>query len=94
MSTHLDVSHVARLARLALSQEEIATFGNQLGRVLEHIEHLKKVDVSAIEPMAHTHSVFNVTREDVPGGSFPPDVVLALAPRQANQLVLVPKVVE
>lgn len=94
MSTDLNVRHVARLARLALSEEEISTFQSQLGRVLEHIEHLKKLDVTDVEPTAHTYPVFNVVREDKPGISLPREAVLANAPRSANNLVIVPKVVE
>ena len=93
-SPDLNVRNVARLARLALSEEEISTFQGQLGRVLEHIEHLKKLDVTGVEPTAHTYPVFNVTREDTPGTSLPREAVLANAPRAANNLVIVPKVVE
>jgi len=93
-SPDLNVRNVARLARLALSEDEISTFQGQLGRVLEHIEHLKKLDVSGVEPTAHTYPVFNVTREDTPGTSLPREAVLANAPRAANNLVIVPKVVE
>jgi len=94
MSTDLNVRHVARLARLALSEEEVSTFQGQLGRVLEHIEHLKRLDVADVEPTAHTYPVFNVVREDTPGASLPREAVLGLAPRAANNLVIVPKVVE
>ncbi len=94
MSTDLNVRHVARLARLALSEEEVSTFQGQLGRVLEHIEHLKKLDVTNVEPTAHTYPVFNVVREDTPGASLPREAVLGLAPRAATNLVIVPKVVE
>jgi aspartyl-tRNA(Asn)/glutamyl-tRNA(Gln) amidotransferase subunit C len=90
----LDVRHVARLARIALAEEEVRTFQGQLGRVLEHIEHLKKLDVSAVEPTAHTYPIFNVTREDVPGTSLARKAALGVAPRAANNLVIVPKVVE
>jgi aspartyl-tRNA(Asn)/glutamyl-tRNA(Gln) amidotransferase subunit C len=95
MSSHdINVRHVARLARLALTEDEIKTFEGQLGRVLEHIDLLKKLDVTDVEPTAHTHPVYNVTREDVPGPSLPRETVLANAPRTANNLIIVPKVVE
>jgi aspartyl-tRNA(Asn)/glutamyl-tRNA(Gln) amidotransferase subunit C len=93
-SPDLNVSHVARLARIALAEEEVTTFQDQLGRVLEHIEHLKKLDVSDVEPTAHTYPIFNVTRQDTPGASIPREAALGLAPRTANNLVIVPKVVE
>jgi aspartyl-tRNA(Asn)/glutamyl-tRNA(Gln) amidotransferase subunit C len=90
----LNVRQVARLARIALAEEEVATFQNQLGRVLDHIEHLKKLDVSGVEPTAHTYPTFNVTRQDTPGESMPREAALGLSPRAANNLVIVPKVVE
>ena len=93
-SPDLDVRYVAKLARIALSEEEVTTFQSQLHRVLEHIEHLKKLDVSAIEPTAHTYPIFNITRQDTPRGSLPREVALNLAPRAANSLIIVPKVVE
>jgi len=93
-SPDLNIRHVARLARLSLTDEEVTTFEGQLGRVLEHIEHLKKLDVTDVEPTAHTYPVFNVTREDTPGTSLPREAVLGIAPRAANNLVIVPKVVE
>ena len=93
-SPDLDVRHVARLARIALAEEEVKTFQDQLGRVLEHIEHLKELDVSGVEPTAHTYPIFNVTRQDSPGASMLREAALDLAPRAANNLVIVPKVVE
>ena len=93
-SPELNVRHVARLARIALAEEEVTIFQDQLGRVLDHIEHLKKLDVSAVEPTAHTYPIFNVTREDTPGVSMPREAALSLAPRTASNLVIVPKVVE
>lgn len=93
-SSDLDVRHVARLARIALSEEEVTTFEGQLGRVLEHIEHLKKLDVTSVEPTAHTYPVFNVTRDDLPAPSLAREAALGLAPRAANHLFIVPKVVE
>lgn len=93
-SRDFDVRHIARLARIALAEKEVDTFQGQLDRVLEHIAHLKKVDVSTVEPTAHTYPIFNIMREDLPQTSLPRDAVLSLAPRAANGLVVVPKVVE
>ena len=90
----LDVRYVAQLARLDLSEAEIATFQTQLGHVLEHVEALRKVDVSAVEPTAHASAVFNVFRPDEVRPSLSPDAALANAPRQANDLFVVTKVVE
>jgi len=95
MSTpDLNVRKVATLARLALSEEEVETFQGQLGRILEHIEHLKKLDVSEVEPTAHTYPVFNVVREDEPRHGLSKEAAIGLAPRAANGLFVVPKVIE
>ena len=93
-SPDLNVRHIDRLARIALTEEEVNTFQEQLGRVLEHIEHQSKLDVSGVEPTAHTYPIFNVTRQDSPRASMPRETALSLAPRTANALVIVPKVVE
>ena len=61
----LNIDRVAKLARLALTPEEKATFAQQLGTVLHHIEELKKVDVSGVEPTAHGFPVVNVWADDV-----------------------------
>ncbi len=90
----LDVQAVARLARLSLTPEETRTFGEQLGRVLEHIELLGKVDISGVEPTAHANPVFNVLRADEPLAGLEREAVLDLAPRSANHLVILPKVIE
>lgn len=90
----LDVRYVARLARLELSEEEIAKYQTQLSDVLTFVEALKQVDVSTVEPTAHASAVFNVFREDAVQPSFTSKEALANAPRQANDLFVVTKVVE
>ncbi len=90
----LDVRYVAKLARLALSEEEIDTFQQQLGQVLEHVRQLEQVDVTGIEPMAHAQALENVFREDVERPSLPVEKVLANAPKQSGDLIVVTKVVE
>ena len=90
----LDVRYIARLARLELSDEEVARYQAQLSDVLTFVEALRKVDVSEVEPTAHASPVFNVFRPDVPQESFTPGEALANAPRQANNLFVVTKVVE
>lgn len=90
----LDVAYTAQLARLNLSPEEIAKFQSQLSQVLEHVEKLKSVDVSGVEPMAHTSPVFNVMREDASCPWLTAPESLANAPRQASDLFIVTKVIE
>jgi aspartyl-tRNA(Asn)/glutamyl-tRNA(Gln) amidotransferase subunit C len=94
MSDQFDVRYIAQLARLDLSDAEIAKFQSQLGQVLSHVEKLNKVDVSGVEPTAHANQVVNVFRPDEPRPWFTPEVALANAPRSANGLFIVPKVIE
>ncbi|RFC50993.1 MAG: aspartyl-tRNA(Asn)/glutamyl-tRNA(Gln) amidotransferase subunit C [Verrucomicrobia bacterium] len=90
----LDLEHVAKLARLALTPAEKEQFSQQLGDVLQHIEQLAKVDVTGIEPTAHAFPVVNVWAEDVARPGLPVEVALRNAPAQRDHLIVVPKVVE
>jgi aspartyl-tRNA(Asn)/glutamyl-tRNA(Gln) amidotransferase subunit C len=90
----LDVAYVARLARLQLTAEETELFRKQLGEVLKYADQLKEVDVSQVEVAAHALPMFNVFREDEPRDCFTPEEALSNAPRQKNNLFIVPKVVE
>ncbi len=93
-SLNLDVRYVARLARLELSDAEVAEYQAQLSDVLKFVEALRQVDVSDVEPTAHASAVFNVFREDTAQPSFTSKEALANAPRQANDLFVVTKVIE
>ncbi|MCC5805133.1 MAG: Asp-tRNA(Asn)/Glu-tRNA(Gln) amidotransferase subunit GatC [Opitutales bacterium] len=90
----MDIDYVARLARVALSDEEKATFAKQLGDVLGYFEKLKEVDVAGVEPSAHPYEVSNVWRADEPGEAFAVDEALANAPARREGQIVVPKVVE
>jgi aspartyl-tRNA(Asn)/glutamyl-tRNA(Gln) amidotransferase subunit C len=90
----LDVAYVAQLARLKLTAAETALFQKQLGDVLKYADQLKKVDVSRVEATAHAVPMFNVFRDDEPRDWFSPEEALRNAPRKANDLFIVPKVVE
>lgn len=93
-SGEIDVAHVARLARLNLTEEETKLFQEQLRRVLEYAEKLREPDTSRVETAAHPAAVFDVLREDEPRPWFTAEEALSNAPRQANDLFIVPKVVE
>ena len=94
MSAQFDVRYTAQLARLLLSEDEIVKFQAQLSQILTYVEKLEQVDVTGIEPTAHANAVFNVFREDAPRDWFTAEDALANAPRSANQLFIVPKVIE
>ncbi len=92
--TNLDIDHVAKLARIALTPEEKATFAGQLGNVLHHIEQLAKIDVTGVEPSAHAFAVHNVWQSDEARPGLPVDQALRNAPAKRENMVAVPKVVE
>lgn len=59
-----EIQHIAKLARLELSDEELEKYGNQLSNVLKYVEQLQEVDVDRIEPTAQVTGLFNVFRKD------------------------------
>jgi aspartyl-tRNA(Asn)/glutamyl-tRNA(Gln) amidotransferase subunit C len=93
-TSDLDVAYVAKLARLNLSDAETQLFQKQLGDVLKYADKLREVDVSDVEAAAHAIPIFNVFREDEPRDWFTAEEALSNAPRQANGLFIVTKVVE
>jgi len=90
----LDLDHVAKLARLALTPAEKAQFSQQLGDVLHHIEQLAKVDVTGIEPTAHAFPVVNIWADDIARPGLPVEAALQNAPAQRDHMIVVPKVVD
>ncbi len=94
MSADFDVRHTAHLARLELSEAEAAKFQSQLSQILSYVEQLKEVDVSGVDPTAQTAHTVNVFRQDAEREWFTSEQALANAPRQANHLFIVPKVIE
>jgi aspartyl-tRNA(Asn)/glutamyl-tRNA(Gln) amidotransferase subunit C len=93
-NSDLDVAYVARLARINLTDAEVKVFQRQLSDVLKYVEKLHQADISDVEAAAHGLPIDNVFREDVPRDWFTAEEALGNAPRQANGLFIVPKVVE
>lgn len=93
-SGSFDAQYVAHLARIALSEEEQRKLGDQLAQILNYVEKLKELDVTGVEPTAHPVPLANVARADEPRASLPAAEALRNAPAQANDLFLVPKIVE
>jgi aspartyl-tRNA(Asn)/glutamyl-tRNA(Gln) amidotransferase subunit C len=93
-SVQIDVRHVAKLARIALSEEEVVLFQAQLERVLEYAAQLREPDTSEVHPAAHPIPVLNVFRDDQPRPGLTGEEALRNAPRQSNGHLIVPKVVE
>jgi len=92
-SDSIDVTYVADLARLRLSPEEIATFQKQLGDVLGYVSQLQEVDVAHVSLLGDA-DLKNRLRADVVQPSLTPAEALANAPKQDNNLFVVPKMVE
>ncbi len=90
----MDIEKLARLARLELSEEEKEVFGRQLGKILEYMEQLNRVDTSGVEPTSHTIPLFNVFREDEIRPSFPQEEVLGIAPEEEEGHFRVPRIID
>ena len=75
-----EVAHVAHLARLRLSDDELGIFTRQLGAVLEHAKDVEALQLDGVEPMSHPFPLENVTREDEVGEMLDRDKVLDQAP--------------
>ena len=89
-----DVQHVAKLARLHLSDEEVSAMQKDLGDVIAFADKLNSIDTEGVAPSAHAVAVFNVLREDEAKESFDRDKLLQNAPSQEDGCYIVPKVVE
>ena len=89
-----EVKHIARLAKLSLSEEEIEKYSKDLGDIATFIEALNEVDISGVEPTAHVVDKKNVFRKDEMKDSFNREEILKNAPSKEAGCISVPKVVE
>ena len=87
-----DVAHVADLARLSLTDEELEAFTGQLADVLDHAADLEALDLDDVEPMIHPLPLRNVLRPDVVGATSDRSEVLACAPSVEDEQFRVPPV--
>jgi aspartyl-tRNA(Asn)/glutamyl-tRNA(Gln) amidotransferase subunit C len=84
------VLHVAKLARLRLSEEEVETMVGELSGILEHVDRIGNLDLEGVEPTSHVVALENVLRADEPRPSLPRDVALASAPEPSEGAFRVP----
>jgi aspartyl-tRNA(Asn)/glutamyl-tRNA(Gln) amidotransferase subunit C len=84
MLDRAQVLHVARLARLELTDEEVDRMAVELSKVLDHIEKIRELDLEGVPPTSHVVDVVDVLRADEPEPSLPRDVILAAAPEPLN----------
>jgi len=89
-----DVEHVARLARLALTDAEIERMREQLNGILAYIGKLNELDTSDVEPTSHAVPLVNVMRDDEAGPCLPREEALANAPDRAGEFFRVPRIIE
>lgn len=89
-----DVEHIAKLARLRLTEEEKLRFQKELGKIIEYFDQLKKLNTEDIPPTTHVVPLENVLREDVVKPGLPVEEALANAPDRKGNYFRVPKVVE
>jgi aspartyl-tRNA(Asn)/glutamyl-tRNA(Gln) amidotransferase subunit C len=88
--TREDVLHVAELARLALTDEEIERLGEQLNAILEAVGKVSELDLAEVPPTSHPLDLVNVWAEDEPRPSLPPEEALANAPDREDGFFRVP----
>ena len=87
-----EVAHVARLAQLALSEDELDAFTSQLAAVLDHAADLEALDVDDVEPSTHPFPLKNIFRVDEPGEGFEVEEVLEVAPKVEESQFRVPPI--
>jgi aspartyl-tRNA(Asn)/glutamyl-tRNA(Gln) amidotransferase subunit C len=92
--TREQVQHVAKLARLSLSDDEITTFTGQMGTILDYVKKLNELNTDGIVPTAHAVPMENAFRDDVVRPSIGVDNALANAPDRVEGFFRVPKVIE
>lgn len=90
--TPAEVSHVARLARLALSPEEVTTMTGELAAILDHARDVAALDLDKVAPTTNPLALTNVWRDDVVGKTLDREEVLAVAPRAESDRFWVPAI--
>lgn len=90
----IDVRYVANLARLDLTDAEVAIFQSQLEQIVGYVNEISGLDVEGVEPMAHAIAITNVFREDQVTPGMDREQLLANAPERSEDLIRVPKIVE
>jgi aspartyl-tRNA(Asn)/glutamyl-tRNA(Gln) amidotransferase subunit C len=94
MISREEVQHVARLARLSLTDEELERMREQLDAILAYIDKLRELDVEGVEPTSHAVPLVNVMRDDDIRPVLPQEAALANAPDRAGELFRVPRIIE
>ncbi len=88
-----ELEHVARLARLSFSDEELSSFAGQINDILGYIAKLEEVDTTGIPPTTHALQVTNVMRDDKVEPSLPVEEAVANAPQEEKGAFVVPRII-
>lgn len=91
---NFDIDKIVQFARISLSYDDKKNLESSLRSIIEYINKLMGVNVDGVEPSAHAFPLYNVLREDEISESFSQEIALQNAPKQRNNLLIVPKVVE
>ena len=92
MISEEQVRHVANLARLGLTDEEVEKMGGQLGAILDSIQQIQELDLRDVAPTANALNLTNVLRPDEPGPCLTPEDALSTAPEAVDDLFAVPRI--
>jgi len=90
----ISIEHLARLARLSVSDNEKTLFANQIDSILSYMDKLNELDTGNVEPTSHVISLSNVVREDLPKDSLEREDALMNAPDRTDKFYRVPKIIE
>lgn len=88
-----DVEHIANLARLKFTDDELENFTGQMNQILKYMDKLNELDTSNVEPLSHPIENINVFREDIVRESTPTEAALKNAPSSSDTHFKVPKVI-
>lgn len=94
MPVDIDIAKVAELATLALSEEELSTYGAQLGDILEHAERVQALPTDGVEPTSHPLPMVNAFRADEIGECLEPESFLSQAPDVVDGQFRVPRILD
>lgn len=87
------IEHIAKLARLEITDEEAQEYSQQLGKAMAHFEQISKVDTTGVEPLITPTEIEDFWREDIAKQEFTPEEMTSNAPSKAGNLFKVPPVV-
>lgn len=93
-ATDINIHHIAKLSRLALTDAEAAHFQEQLKGILNYIDKISTHDLEGVEPSAHAMPIYDVLRADEPRPGLTQEQALANAPRRVMDQFQIPKVIE